>query len=69
MDRLNMGDSQGTFNRFTFFPKKLHFYSKDPGEDVVLVVRVHWIGYVKELLFILLFLAITAFTNLHPCFV
>lgn len=56
MDRLNKGDSQGTFNRFTFFPKKLHFYSKDPGEDVVLVVRVHWIGYVKELLFILLFL-------------
>lgn len=56
MDRLNKGESQGTFNRFTFFPKKLHFYSKDPGEDVVLVVRVHWIGYVKELLFILLFL-------------
>ncbi len=56
MNRLYKGESQSTFNRFTIFPKKLHFYSKDPGEDVVLVVRVHWIGYVKEFFFILIFL-------------
>jgi len=42
--------------KFSVFPKKLDFYSKDPGEDVVLLVRIHWIAYVTSFLLVLLFL-------------
>ncbi len=56
MNRMYKGQSHNSLSRFTIFPKELHFYSEDPGEEVVLVVRTHWIGYVKEILFILLFL-------------
>ncbi len=56
INRLYAGERMGPLTKFSVFPKKLHFYSKDPGEDVVLLVRIHWIAYVPSFLLVLLFL-------------
>lgn len=56
VNRLYDGERRGSFSRFSVFPKKLHFYSKDPGEEVVLLVRVHPIAYIPGILLVLLFL-------------
>ena len=56
MNRLYSGENMSPLTKFSVFPKKLDFYSKDPGEDVVLLVRIHWIAYVTSFLLVLLFL-------------
>jgi len=39
---------------FDVFPRKVNFYGKDPEEDVVLIVRRHWIAFVPPVLLSLL---------------
>ncbi len=56
VNRLLKEEKHGPLNSFSVFPKKLNFYGKDPGEEVVLVVRSHWIAYLYNSVFFLLFL-------------
>lgn len=44
-------EEKGSFpNSFYVFPKKLNFYGKEEGEEIVLVARSHWIEYVPGIL-------------------
>ena len=43
---------------FKSFPKGLNFHGKEQGEEVVLVIRSHWIIYLPQMLLILLVLAL-----------
>ena len=43
---------------FKSFPKGLNFHGKEQGEEVVLVIRSHWIIYLPQMLLILLALAL-----------
>lgn len=43
---------------FKSFPKGLNFHGKEQGEEVVLVIRAHWIIYLPQILLILLVLAL-----------
>ena len=54
--RLLENEDRSLFNTFSVFPKKLNFYGKEPSEEIVLVVRSHWIAYIPGTLFALLFL-------------
>ncbi len=56
VNRLFQEENHGPLTSFSVFPKKLNFYGKDPGEEVVLVVRTHWIAYITNYIFFLLFL-------------
>lgn len=56
VNRLFQEENHGPLTSFSVFPKKLNFYGKDPGEEVVLVVRTHWIAYISNFVFFLLFL-------------
>ncbi len=56
VNRLYNTARGGAFTKFSLFPQKMHFYSKDPGEEVVLVARTHWIAYVPQLFVAFLFL-------------
>lgn len=56
VNRLFEEENHGPLTSFSVFPKKLNFYGKDPGEEVVLVVRTHWIAYISNFVFFLLFL-------------
>lgn len=54
INRLYLGEQHGPFTSFSVFPKRLNFYGKDPDEDIVLIVRTHWIAYVPHMFFVLL---------------
>jgi len=43
---------------FLAFPKKVSFYGKDSDEDIVLIVRRHWIAYIPDMFIILLVLLV-----------
>lgn len=43
---------------FLAFPQKVSFYGKDSGEDIVLIVRRHWIAYIPDIFIILLVLLV-----------
>jgi hypothetical protein len=43
---------------FLPFPKNVDFYGKDSDEDIVLIVRSHWIAYVPSILLALLVMVI-----------
>mgnify|MGYP000874296895 CR=1 FL=1 len=43
---------------FLPFPKNVDFYGKDSDEDVVLIVRSHWIAYLPSILLALLVMVI-----------
>lgn len=43
---------------FLAFPKKVSFYGKDSDEDIVLIVRRHWIAYLPDIFIILLVLLV-----------
>lgn len=58
VNRLFEEENHGPLTSFSVFPKKLNFYGKDPGEEIVLVVRTHWIAYVSNFVFFLLFLVL-----------
>jgi hypothetical protein len=51
-------EEQSPFSSFQAFPKRYNFYGKDPGEEVVLVVRTHWIAFLPHLLTVLLLLVL-----------
>ncbi len=54
LNRLFEEENHGLLSSFSVFPKKLNFYGKDPGEEVILVVRTHWIAYIPNTVFALL---------------
>ncbi len=56
VNRLLQNEDKSVFNTFSVFPKKLNFYGKEPGEEIVLVVRSHFIAYIPSAFFGLLFL-------------
>lgn len=56
VNRLLQSEDKSVFNTFSVFPKKLNFYGKEPGEEIVLVVRSHFIAYVPSTFLGLLFL-------------
>ncbi len=56
VNRLLQNEDKSVFNTFSVFPKKLNFYGKEPGEEIVLVVRSHFIAYIPNAFFGLLFL-------------
>lgn len=41
---------------FKAFPKSVNFYGKNKGEEVIFVIRRHWIAYLPDLLITLLVL-------------
>jgi hypothetical protein len=56
-------EEQSPFSSFQAFPKNYNFYGKDPEEEVVIVVRAHWIYLLTYLLtiFLLIFIPFTLF--------
>lgn len=56
VNRLLEEERKSTFSTFSVFPKKLNFYGKEPEEEIILIVRSHWIAYVPGVFFGLLFL-------------
>lgn len=58
INKLRSEEEHGPLSSFSIFPKKVTFYGKDPKEDIVLIVRTHWIAFVPNFLLILLVLAI-----------
>ncbi len=56
VNRLLKDEDRSIFSTFSVFPKKLNFYGKEPEEEIILVVRSHWIAYVPGIIFALLFL-------------
>jgi len=61
INRLYKEEEHGLLTSFSVFPKKLNFYGKDPGEEIVLIVRTHWIAYLPDLFFILISFLIPIF--------
>ena len=49
--RLQDAEEEGFLTNLVVFPKKLSFYSKNPDEDVVLMIRKHWVAFVPNILF------------------
>ncbi|MFA5622676.1 MAG: PH domain-containing protein [Candidatus Dojkabacteria bacterium] len=56
VDRVYLESQKSSFNNVSAFPKGISFYGKDSDEDIVLVVRAHWIAYLPDLFVILLVL-------------
>ena len=56
VDRVYLESQKSSFNNVSAFPKGVSFYGKDSDEDIVLVVRAHWIAYLPDLFVILLVL-------------
>lgn len=54
VNRLLLEEKHGPLTSFSVFPKKVSFYGKDSDEDIILIVRSHWIAFVPHLLFIVL---------------
>ena len=57
ISRLQEEEEKSFFTNLVVFPKKLSFYSKNPDEDIVLMVRKHWIAFVPNILFTILLIA------------
>ena len=55
-DRVFEEEKKICFSGFSAFPKKISFYGRDKDEEIVLMVRRHWIAYVPDLLIVLLVL-------------
>lgn len=54
VSKLAMESNQLHGGSFLPFPKKVDFYGKDTDEDVVLIVRSHWIAYLPSMLIAIL---------------
>lgn len=46
------------FSGFSAFPKRISFHGRDKDEEIVFVVRRHWIAYLPDILIVLLVLAL-----------
>ena len=58
INKLKSEEQHGPLTSFRIFPKRVTFYGKDPDEDIVLIVRTHWVAFVPHIIFILLLLAL-----------
>lgn len=58
ISKLAMGGNQLHGSSFLPFPKGVDFYGKDTDEDIVLIVRSHWIAYLPSILLAILILII-----------
>ena len=58
INKLRSEEEHGALTSFSIFPKKVTFYGKDPAEDIVLIVRTHWVAFVPHIVFVLLILAL-----------
>ncbi len=56
IDRVYEEEKKIRFSSFSAFPKKISFYGRDKDEEVVLIVRRHWIAYAPDLFITLLVL-------------
>ncbi len=56
IDRVYLESEKSSLNNMSAFPKDISFYGKDSDEDIVLVVRAHWIAYLPDFFIILLVL-------------
>ena len=54
INKLKSEEQHGPLSSFSIFPKRVTFYGKDPDEDIVLIVRTHWIAFVPHIFFIFL---------------
>ena len=61
IDRVYSEQEKSQFSGFSAFPKKISFYGRDKDEEIVFVVRKHWIAYLPDLLYILLVLLLPFF--------
>lgn len=60
ISELQRDERESFFKDLLVFPKRFGFYSKGPDEDVVLMVRKHWIVLVPSVLFTILLLVLPA---------
>ena len=58
VNKLRLEEEHGPLTSFIVFPKEVNFYGKDNDEDIVLIVRMHWIAFVPHMIFVLLLLLI-----------
>ena len=56
VERVYEEEKKIRFSGFLAFPKKISFYGRDKDEEIVLMVRRHWIAYVPDFLIVLLVL-------------
>lgn len=56
--KLRLEEEHGPLTSFIVFPKEVDFYGKDNDEDIVLIVRTHWVAFVPHMIFVLLLLLI-----------
>jgi membrane protein YdbS with pleckstrin-like domain len=54
--RLQKEEHKSFIPNLVVFPRKFSFYSKDAEEDVVLMIRKHWIAFVPNIMFTILLL-------------
>ena len=65
MDTISLNNDHS----FMSFPKELNFHGKEKGEQVVLIIRSHWIVYIPYLfLAIIIFILPFVLTSLMPAF-
>ena len=69
IDRIYSQQGKIRFSGFNAFPKKVSFYGRDKDEEIVFVVRRHWIAYLPDILIVLLVLVLPVlFTLLSGIF-
>ncbi|HBB64697.1 MAG: hypothetical protein UR47_C0002G0076 [candidate division WS6 bacterium GW2011_GWB1_33_6] len=61
VNRLLLEESHGPLSSYSIFPKKVDFYGKDPGEEIVLIARTHWIYFVPNIFLTILILIVPFF--------
>ncbi len=70
VDRVYKEEEVNASSSFSAFPKKMSFYGKDSDEEIVLIVRRHWIAYVPDVLIVffvlLLPFLLTLFSGAFP---
>lgn len=54
LTRLQKEEEEGLLTNLVVFPRRFSFYSKNPDEDIVLMIRKHWIAFVPNVLFTLI---------------
>jgi hypothetical protein len=58
IDRVYSEQDKVRFSGFSAFPKKVSFYGRDKDEEIIFVVRRHWIAYLPDILILLLVFAL-----------
>jgi len=69
VERVYDEENKIHFSGFAAFPKKISFYGRDKDEEIVLIVRRHWIAYIPDLLIVLLVLLLPLLLLLFSSFI